>query len=237
MAKSHTVGPHDRSSTLRQLKLLVLVLVISNVGLGVFCFYLLRAIDRNYSELLDHSVPILNDLQTLTAMASGAMRVTNPSFFSDSAEKRTAAVAQARKRMQEEASLRDKILKAEWAGTGNQSREEMRKAGDRFSGLIGDVVALYATGNVQEAVRMRDEVLRPAYEDHLATITKAADMLQDGSQRYSEAISARTGSMSKVVLGLASWPLLTLAALLLITAVFVVVLMVLFRGREMTDTP
>lgn len=237
MARSHTVGPHDQSSTLRQLKLLVLVLVISNVGLGSFCFYLIRAMDRNYSELLDHSIPILNDLQTLTAMASGAMRVTNASFYGDSAEQRAAAVAQARRRMQDDISLRGRLLKAEWAGAGSRSREELHTAGDRFSGLIRDLVAHYATGNTHEAVRMRDELLRPAYETYLATITKVADTLQEDSQRDSDAISARAGSMSKVVLGLASWPLLTLAALLLLTALFVVVLMVLFRGREMSDMP
>lgn len=43
--------------------------------------------------------------------------------------------------------------------------------------------------------------------------------------------------MSTVVLGCASWPVIVLVTLLVLTAVFVVVLMVLFRGREMSDGP
>jgi hypothetical protein len=43
--------------------------------------------------------------------------------------------------------------------------------------------------------------------------------------------------MSTVLLGLAGWPVVLLVGLLLLTAIFVLVLMVLFRGREMSDMP
>ena len=42
-------SPNEHTATLRQLKLLVVVLVLSNVGLGIFSFLLLRRLDRQYS--------------------------------------------------------------------------------------------------------------------------------------------------------------------------------------------
>ena len=84
------------ASMLRQLKLLVMVLIISNVALGAYGFYLLRTIDRNYSALIDQSVPILNRLQTLTAGASDAMRSTNPDLLTE--DKLEPAVGRAAKR-------------------------------------------------------------------------------------------------------------------------------------------
>ena len=49
----------DQSSTVRTLKLLLMMLVFSNVALGVFSFYLLRSMDRRYSDLIEHAVPLL----------------------------------------------------------------------------------------------------------------------------------------------------------------------------------
>ena len=56
--------------------------------------------------------------------------------------------------------------------------------------------------------------------------------------RLSQRADARGGGvLPSLLLGIASWPIVVLAGLLLLTALFVVVLMVLFRGREMSDTP
>src|SRR5205814_8803362 len=88
MARPTSSSLHDQSSTLRQLKLLVVVLVLSNIGLGIFSFYLLRSVDRTYSDLIDRSVPVLNDLQTLTALAVRAMRGTHPTLFGENGRNR-----------------------------------------------------------------------------------------------------------------------------------------------------
>src|SRR3954467_15643781 len=70
--------PDDRSSTLRRLRILVIALLCSNIGLGLFGFYVLREIDRKYSRLIAETVPSLNELQTITATSIEAMRGTNP---------------------------------------------------------------------------------------------------------------------------------------------------------------
>jgi hypothetical protein len=67
MVQSASADRRDQSSAVRNLKLLDVVLLLSNVGLGVLSFFLLRAVDERYPDLLDHTVPLLNDLQTLTA--------------------------------------------------------------------------------------------------------------------------------------------------------------------------
>ena len=44
-------------------------------------------------------------------------------------------------------------------------------------------------------------------------------------------------SFSTIMIGLASWPFLVIGGLLLVTGLFVLVLMLAFRGREMSDAP
>src|ERR1051326_6106373 len=66
----------DRSAgTIRRLKAIIVALLVSNVALGLFSAYLLRQTDRSYSELIDRDVPLLNDLQTLTALSAAAVSV------------------------------------------------------------------------------------------------------------------------------------------------------------------
>src|SRR4051794_24997618 len=101
----------DNTSVVRQLKTLVVVLILSNIALGVFGFYLLRTIDRNYSVLIDQSIPILNGLQTLTAKASEAMRSTNPVLLTEGKVTPDAMAKDARAAISRGETVREDILK------------------------------------------------------------------------------------------------------------------------------
>lgn len=236
MARPATSGFNDQSATVRQLKLLVVLLVLSNVGLGLFSFFLLRAIDRQYSELIGRSVPVLNALQTLTARSMMAMRSTNRANFEAPAASRGGVVQQANVALAEDRDLRNEVLKADWLGTSAE-RTELQTAGEAFTKLSGEVIAHYSAGRIDEAARVRESDLRAAFDRYISATTKAADVIEADSQRLNDSVSARAGSMAKWLLGLASWPIVALVGLLLLTAIFVVVLMVLFRGREMSDMP
>src|SRR5260370_22456378 len=88
--------PEHEKSMLRQLKIIIVVLVLSNIALGGFGFYFLRAIDRKYSDLIDRAIPTLNDMQTLTAVSMKAMRTTHPNLFGESPESRSRGLQTAR---------------------------------------------------------------------------------------------------------------------------------------------
>src|ERR1700747_2050028 len=84
------------ASALRQLKLLVVLLILSNVAIGAFGFYSLRAIDRKYSTLIDQTVPALDELTRLTNSSVETMRSTNPTVYTESPDNRGEAVSRAR---------------------------------------------------------------------------------------------------------------------------------------------
>ncbi len=227
----------DQPAALRQLKLLVVVLVLSNLALGGFSFYVLRTLDQNYSELILGAVPLLNDLQGLTAQSVETMRETGPALFNTPANERAAAVQRTELAITADRRLRTAILNRPWRSSLDTTLSVLKVAGENFTKIATDVVHRYATGETAEATRLRDERLRPAFAQYLDATTKAADILEAESLKASEALSVQAGSTSKWVLGAASWPIALLAGLLALTAIFVVVLMVLFRGREMSDMP
>lgn len=234
MTKSSTSTPDRRP--IRQLKLLVVALTISNIGLGLFSFYLLRSLDRNYSQLLGQSVSQLNRFQTLTARSVDAMRATGPMLLDTKPEQLEASLALSGKAIEIDRLLRDKELSVEWVSDPGP-KQEVSETGQRFTTASLDVLQLVKAGNRDEARRVRDATVRPAYDRYLAALTNTADKLEVASLRKNEEYSAHTGSMSAWLLGVAGWPVLVLVVLCLVIASSVITLMVLFRRSEMGDTP
>jgi len=114
---------------------------------------------------------------------------------------------------------------------------EFQKSGEAFTTLSGRVLDLVAAGQLDEAKKFRDAQLRPAFDRYRIAITKAADAIEAVSLQANADFTEQTGSMSHVLLGVASWPVIVIVGLLLFTAAFVLGLMILFRGREMNDMP
>jgi hypothetical protein len=224
-------------STLRQLKWLVALLILSNVALGVFGFSVLRSIDRRYSDLIGQSVPLLNNLQTLTAQSVEAMRATGSNLLEVPVAARDDAVRHGRQVLLQERTFRLQLMKQLQVVGVTQGRQKIQEAGDAFTTVATQVIEVAAGGKLEEAKRLRDEKLRPAFDRYLTAVTKAADDVEATSLRTNDDYSAQTGSMSHVILGVASWPVIVIVGLLLFTAVFVLGLMILFRGREMNDMP
>jgi hypothetical protein len=237
MTKPASTSFHDQATTLRQLKVLVAVLVVSNLGLGLISFFLLRALDRNYSDLIGHSVPVQSDLQTLTAAAVEALRGTGPALFNATGNQRLAILQRSRTAIDRDRDLRQRLLASGSFSVAPEVRTEFEAAGEAFRRGAGEVLNLVAAGKAAEAVHLRDNSLRPAFDRYLGVITRASDFVEEDSLKASRALSEKTSTRSVVLLGIASWPVIILGALLLLTAVFVIVLMVLFRGREMSDMP
>ena len=225
--------PEHEKSMLRQLKIIIVVLVLSNIALGGFGFYFLRAIDRKYSDLIDRAIPTLNDMQTLTAVSMKAMRTTDPTLFGESSQSRPGRIQAARVALERDRDLRTSILKREWLSRDTEERVDFQSAGEVFSRAAAEVIDLLESGRTADASKQREESLRPAFERYLETTTKAADVLEAESLKTSDLFTERTVSMSRIMLGLASWPVMILGIFLLITAVFIIaVLLKVFIFRD-----
>jgi hypothetical protein len=217
------------------LKVLVAVLVVSNLFTGILSVYLLCTLDHRYHDLIVQSAPVLNDLQTATATAAGAMRRTDPVFFGPTEDKITSGVKAALVAIEEDQSVRLSLMNKPWLPSSTGERGKVAAAGQEFTRLAGKVVSLFSSGRKDEAVSVRETELRPVFERYQVVTTDVADRLLDETTRLSENYSSESKFSSQVMLSVASWPVLLGAALLLATLVFVVSLLVLFRVRESAD--
>jgi hypothetical protein len=228
---------HDQASSVRNLKLLVLLLAASNILIGAFSVYLLRGVDHRYSELVGHSVPALNDLRELMSDTVAAMRATNPRYFSGPGADPAQALQTARQRLAVEQKFRGGTL-SDPATTGNtEDHEAIHKFGDEFERRAVEIAQSYGSASIVDITRQRDEKLLPVFDQYIAAIGKAADRIEAESLSTSKVYTSRTNTLSTIVLSVASWPVLVLALLLFVTAVFVIVMMIAFRGKDLADAP
>jgi len=219
--------------TTRRMRWIILVLIASNVVLGVFSVYSLREADRRYAELIDRSVPVMNDLQTLTARAAQAMADTNLGRLVR--DGKSGGVALAKTVLNEEAKLRQQVLRAQWVSGDASQRQPIRVAGEAFTAAADSVLVLVRAGKLTDAAREREVRLLPAFYTYIDAITAVADVLQTESERVTAAEASRTGQMATIALGVAGWPILIVVGLLLVTLLVIGILMVVFRGSEIGD--
>ena len=217
-------------SKMRLLKALVVLLILSNLALGLIAFYYLRAIDRKYSELIGRTVPALNDLQDLTTVSLQAMRSTNPTLFD--AQAREQMVESGRALLVRDRDLRDRILKRSSLGDdATGERAGLQTAGDNFDKEAGDVVALLDAGKMAEAGQAREQTLRPVFDRYVTATGKVADLYQTQTLKTSDGFTAHTHIVSRVVLGVATWPVVILTAIFLVTAIMALALLLFFDRR------
>lgn len=227
-------SPQDDASILRQLKGLVVLLLLSNVALGLFAFYFLRGIDRKYSTLINDTVPTLNDLQGLTVITSEAMHGTNPAFMpGTSDEVRTEFVKHGHEALDRERQMRERILSSPWFATNESERENLRQVGQTFDTAAASILDLLGAGKMDDANRAREKDLRPAYERYVVTTRESTQHAHTDSLRTSDMITLKSGNLSRLLLGLGSWPIIMLGLFLSILAILVVgVLLNVFLRRE-----
>ena len=195
----------------------------------MFGFYCLRTIDRKYSDLINRTVPTLNELQELTAASMTAMRSTNPNSFGNSSP--AEIVQHEQTALAHDRELRTQILQREWLSDNPRERLVLEETGNSFDQKADEILGLFGAGQNAEATQAREQTLRPAWDRYVAATSRAADLFQKQSIKTSNVFTERTLSVSKIMLGLASWPVIALTLFFTVTAALAVVVLLLFDRK------
>lgn len=229
--------PNDHASSLRNLQLLVVVLVVSNILIGILSVYLLRSVDRRYSELVGRTVPALNDLRELMTRTVEAMRSTNPMNFRAPNGRTDEALRNVHRKLDSARTFQTITLKDDQLSADKALGRSILETGTEFEQAGAAILRLYDEGRIGEVAPIRDEKFLPAFDRYVAAIGAAADAIEATSLAASQEYSTKTSRLSTVVMGVASWPVVIVVVLLVLTAVFVLAMMIAFRGKDLPDSP
>ncbi|MBI3885273.1 MAG: MCP four helix bundle domain-containing protein [Opitutae bacterium] len=221
--------PDSSSSALRRLKIFALILVVSNLLLGCFSAYLLRSIDRNYSDLIDRNFPLMDGLRLLTKETGAMQRHVLGVIANHDPARRAESLGKLETATAKQRQLLADALRADRVAALAEIRPALAKAAADYEKGLASFRELVAAGKIDDANALRYDVLRPALNHYLDTIDQAAFALEDRSQRINDTYSGRVRTHSTILLGLASWPLMVGLVVVVVVALIIGVLVLVYR--------
>jgi hypothetical protein len=225
------------ATTVWYLKQLILVLLVSNVVLGVLSVYLLRTLDRDYSVLIEDSVPVLNQLRTMNKSGSGAYRAALWSMVLPDAAGRADAFKQSQTATHKGKQFRIRVMAAEIFAGQKALIDQLRVTGEAYDKAVTEFLAFMAQNNSPGAAQARFEQIRPVFKNYANAIETAANYVESRSANLSADYTARMRSRTTLVLSIASWPVLVIATAMLLTLGIIAVTLLVFKQAEVGDGP
>jgi len=200
---------------------LILALLASNLLVGVLSLLFLRSMEERYAALFDRSVPLINNLRTLTrelgAVQRMARRISDP--------KNEAAWATLLPQMGDASSIaKAHALEISVMDSLKDSRHvaALDKYSREYDEKVGQFLTLARGEKIAEANQFNIEVLRPAYDQYMDSLDAAANFVE----REGNDLRARYAEDSRLfggfLLAAAGWPLLAAAVLIVVMALLVV---------------
>jgi hypothetical protein len=200
---------------------LILALLASNLLVGVLSLLFLRSMEQRYVALLDRSVPLINNLRTLTrelgAVQRLARRISDP--------KNEVAWAELLPQMADFSTVaRNHALEISAMDSLKDSRHvaALTRYAREYDGKVGHFLGLARSDRIAEANTYNNEVLRPTYDEYLDLLDTVANFVE----REGSDLRARYADDSRffggLLLAAAGWPLLAAAVLIVVMALLVI---------------
>lgn len=200
---------------------LILALLASNLLVGVLSLFFLRSMDQRYSALLNRSIPVINNLRTLTRELSAVQRLARRAVDPDNelawkdllpqmddASNNAVVHAMEISRMELFKDTRHAAVIAKYC-------HEYDRHVDHF-------LAVARAGNLAEANKYNTEVLRPYYDNYQVVLDGAADYVERQGNDLRDRYAEDSRLFGGFLLAFAGWPLLAAAVLIVVMGLLVV---------------
>lgn len=200
---------------------LILALLASNLLVGVLSLLFLRSMEQRYATLFDRSVPLINNLRTLTRELGSvqrlARRISDPKNETNWAALLTQMAegsADAHKHAAEIVVMGSIPDSPHAAVLTRTSRE--------YADKVQQFLALAKAERIAEANQFNIDVLRPTYDQFMDAVDAAGNYVE----RQGSDLRARYAEDSRLfggfLLAFAGWPLLAAGVIIVVMALLVI---------------
>lgn len=203
---------------------LLIGLLVSNLAVGLLSLRYLNNISGRYSAVIDSSLPLLNQLRTLTRELSTVQRLARRVVDPRNEPTWDQLVAELNETSNKSRSHAAAIGAMEGV-RGSSQAAAIIKQGEIYDGRVDEFLKLIHDKRIEEATRFNSASLRPIYDDYMQVLDGVADYVQqreiDQRMRATKESRVFTGFM----LAFAGWPLVAVG--LGLAAMFVLMLALL----------
>ncbi len=226
--------PHHNAETLardvRRWKLIAGVLLAGLVVLGAFSAFLVRQLDRDYSLLIDRTLPLIDEVRAVAREQSTTFRAIVSGLVENEPTEVAAALQQAegamaRMRRGEAVLLTSDILQEQ-----PDLLAALKQADAAYLAAANDLLPHVTTTSTAESERERLERLRAALERANAVSRQMIQFVENRSQAISDDYSHLARTHSAILFGIAGLPFI-IVSLAVIAIVLVILTMILIFRR------
>jgi hypothetical protein len=204
---------------------LILALLASNLLVGVLSLLFLRSMEERYAALFDRSVPLINNLRTLTrelgAVQRLARRVSDP-------KNETAWAALLPQMAEGSKNARTHALEISGMPSLKDSRHvaAMADYGREYDDKVNQFLALARAEKIAEANQFNTDVLRPAYDQFMDVLDDVANYVEREGSDLRDRYAEDSRLFGGFLLAFAGWPLLAAGVIIVVMALLVIGLFV-----------
>jgi hypothetical protein len=199
---------------------LILALLASNLLVGVLSLLFLRSVDQRYAALLDRSVPLINNLRTLTRELSGVQRLARR--ISDPKNEAAWAPLLAQMDAASESAKAHAIeVGAMISFKDSPQVPAVARFGRDYDEKVDHFLALARAEKIAEANQYNSEVLRPAYDRYMDALDNVANAVEREGNDLRHRYAADSRLFGGFLLAFAGWPLLAAAVIIMVLLVLV----------------
>jgi hypothetical protein len=226
-----------QARNLRRLRILAVILIVSNVAIGGIGVHTIRRLDREYSLLIDSSVPVLDEIRGIGRQTGLLFRMTVTALVATDPAARSAALQSAREAQTECRKLRAAVQGADFIQGDPELVRKYAAAGKEYDAVIDDLLPRITAEDTVEQERRRVGSLLGAY-DRLSILNETISAtLASRSEELNTRYSMDSNRESKLLLGLAGWPILLAVGFALMAAMVASVLVFVFWREVIADEP
>ncbi len=224
-------------TSVRRLKLLVGVLVLSNCVLGIFSVSLLRKLDHDYSDLLDQTLPLIAQLRVVGRESTDVYRALVAGIVETDAKLCAESVQRAAKSLARAHAARAQLLKTGVLKEKPEMLKEMADATTAYDEVARAIMAKLSPEMTPADQNASYNQLEQALERCRRSTRQLQEFVDARSQAISDNVSAEVRSRSRLVLGVASWPLLVGVLVAAMVAVVLIGMFFILRRVGADDGP
>jgi hypothetical protein len=211
---------------------LIVGLLVSNLGVGILSLYFLRSVNQRYAILFERSIPVVNNLRTLTrelgVVQRYARRVVDPANEANWAQlppQMTESSVHARVHAID-------ISDADLFKATPHAAAIVAMCRD-YDNKVKHLLGLVQEGRLADANAYNVEVLRPTYDNYQLTLDAAADFVQAQGNNLRDRYTQDTRFFGGLLLAFAGWPVIAAAIGVLLLSLLIVTLLVTIFTPEL----
>jgi len=224
-------------ASIRRLRILALILAVSNLLLGGFSAYLLQSTDKAYSELIDRMLPVLNQVRSTGRNAASAYLDVIASLVTVDPVKCAVDLNWAKKSLEDGRLAREAVLTSEFLKGDPALSAELEENGVAYETAMKALFPRVTAENTTDRERDTLEQLQAIYEKYHDTIARTISAIEKQTEATSDQYTRQTKSRSIFVIGFGSWPLGIIAGIMALAIVVILGMAVAYYRAGAGDGP